>query len=276
MSKSLKVESSFLENAKNEFLKMFAEGKFNDGNIVFNRKFVGETNKKAKISIEKIAWDKMKALVEEFSSEVAWHGIARRGDKDGEYIIDDIIIYPQTVSGVTVTTDQIEYQTWLYEQPDEVFNNIRMQGHSHVNMGTSPSSVDTNYYEGIVDQMTDEMFYIFMILNKKGERFVNIYDKKDNVLYESKDVTITILVDPEDPVEVMLAEAKEKIKKEIPKPTISKYCFQGNYNYGKGGSGFSKNNNLKPNKPIKTPQETFPGMTRELYEDIMADPYGFY
>ena len=94
------------------------------------------------------------------------------------------------------------------------------------------------------------------------------------MLYESKDVTITILVDPEDPVEVMLAEAKEKINKEVPKP--KSYCFSGNYNYGRGNAGIINNKNPKPVKPIKNPQETFPGMTRELYEDIMADPYGFY
>ena len=39
-------------------------------------------------------------------------------------------------------------------------------GHSHVNMGTSPSSVDLNHQEEILRMLGDNDFYIFMIWNK--------------------------------------------------------------------------------------------------------------
>lgn len=272
MSKSLKIDMSFLEQAKADFLKMFDEGKFNDGNINFSRKFVGETNKKANLFIDDIAWNKMKALVDEFKTEIAWHGIARRGEKEAEYYIDDIIVYPQKVSGATVVTDQEKYQMWLYEQDDEVFNNIRMQGHSHVNMGTSPSGVDTTYYESIVEQLDDDMFYIFMILNKSGSRFVKIYDKAINTMFETSDITVTLLMDPEDPINVLIKDAKEKVKEEVkvvPRPTYSSTYTGGNYNYGKSSYGVSK--------PIAKPSHySMPGLSSNAYNDIMNDPYGTY
>ena len=227
MSKQIKIPSSFIEQAKKDFLEMLISGKFTDGSISFSRKFVGETNKKANIKIKKLAWDKMKAIVEEFDSEVAWHGICRRGAKDCEYYIDDIVVYPQEVTGVTVNTDQERYQQWLFEQPDDVFNGIRMQGHSHVNMSTSPSNVDTEYYNSIVNAMTDDMFYIFIIMNKRGDRYTQIYDMKENTIFDTKDITVTILIPEHDPVEAMLQDARTKVV-DKPKPLITTY---NTYNY---------------------------------------------
>ena len=87
---------------------------------------------------------------------MAW--CAERCEEKDTYLISDILVYPQEVTGSTVTTDQNEYEMWLMKQEDDVFNNIRMQGHSHVNMSTSPSSVDLNLYDGILSQLDSDMF----------------------------------------------------------------------------------------------------------------------
>lgn len=282
MSKSIKIDKQFLETAKADFLKMCDEGKFTDGKIVFNRTFGGNTNKKANLYIEDIAWNKMKALVDEFDKEVAWHGIAKRREEEGEYIIEDILVYPQTVSASTVVTDQEKYQMWLYEQEDDVFNNIRMQGHSHVNMSTSPSGVDTTYYQGIIDQMSDDMFYIFMILNKKGSRHVEIWDKKINTIFETADITVTLLIDPEDPINKLIKDAKEKVKDE-PKPATPTYNYKTGYS-GYSGSYYGNNQNYggskygaqsAAGKPIVEANKV-PGVSSKEYDDIMNDPYGWY
>ena len=150
--------------------------------------------KKARVLISEKAWVKMRMLVLENSTEVAWHGTARRGNKEGEYVIDDIIIYPQVVTGVTADTDQEEYQNWLISQPEDVFNNIRMQGHSHVNMGVTPSAVDRELYRKLLSQLGPDMFYIFLINNKKGDWMSIVMDIRENVHYEGhEDVEISVV-----------------------------------------------------------------------------------
>lgn len=278
MSKSITIDKKFIEDAKADFLKMCDEGKFVDGKITFNRTFAGNTGKKANLFIENIAWNKMKALVDEFDKEVAWHGIAKRyGENEGEYVIEDIVVYPQIVTSATVETDQEKYQMWLYEDMEESFNDIRMQGHSHVNMTTSPSAVDTTYYGRIVEQMTDDMFYIFMILNKKGSRYIQIWDKKINTIFETADVTVTLLIDPDDPINNLIKDAKEKVK-EPPKPVTTypatKYAGASSYASNYYGNGYSGYGNLYNNKPIV--DASVPGLSASEYNTIINDPYGAF
>ena len=212
MSRLIKPTPECIEEIKNDFLKLLTSKGFSDGRISYS-KTIGITDKKAEVFFTEMAWLKMQTLVKEFDKEIAWHGIAVRGDDEtkNEYIIKDILVYPQTVTGATVTTDQIEYETWLMSQEDEVFNNLRMQGHSHVNMSVSPSGVDETLYNGLLSQLDDTMFYIFMIWNKRGEKTVKIYDIAKNIYFDTSDVTITVL-DDNTGIEAWLKDAKEKVK----------------------------------------------------------------
>ena len=144
---------------------------------------------------------KQELLVREFTTEVGWHGIAHRDAHDPKvFHIDDIIVFPQRVSGATVTPDQTAYEQWLMKLPDEQFNACRYHGHSHVQMGTTPSGTDDRFQldtlgrlrgEGMapgarkefVKQLGDSAFYIFMILNKRGEFNVRVFDLVDNKYY---------------------------------------------------------------------------------------------
>ena len=108
--------------------------------------------------------------------------------------------------------DTEKYATWLMENAeDERFNNIHMQGHSHVNMGTSPSSVDLHHQEDILNMLGDDDFYIFMIWNKSFASTNKVYDLKKNVLFEDKDITIKIIGATED-LDVFMSSAKEMVK----------------------------------------------------------------
>jgi hypothetical protein len=114
------------------------------------------------------------------------------------------------------------------DHDDDVFNNIRMQGHSHVNMSVSPSGVDTSLYERILNQLDDTMFYIFLIWNKRGEKTVKIYDLAKNILFETSDVDVHILGNGFD-MNAFLTDAREKVQ--------TKPVTQGNYGGGWGGWG---------------------------------------
>jgi hypothetical protein len=137
----------------------------------------------------------MNALVKGSSDEIAWHGVVEKNQS--YYLIKEILVYPQTVTGATVVTDQNKYSMWLMEQPDEIFNNLRFQGHSHVNMGVSPSGVDQAWYDSILKQLTNQDYYIFLILNKRGDVTISLYDMPSNTIYDTDDINLSVLLEDE-------------------------------------------------------------------------------
>lgn len=195
MSKPIKLTDELLQKIQEEFVEKVKSMKMFDGKLKYEREFKWDDsdNDRATVYLSSVAFAKMNALIQQFDSEVAWHGVVERDQEDPSiFRIVDILVYPQIVTGTTVNTDQEAYQTWLYSFDDDVFNNMRMQGHSHVNMSVSPSGVDTTHQEKILEQIAENDYYIFMIWNKKYDRFVRIFDLKNNTLYETADVDVLI------------------------------------------------------------------------------------
>lgn len=211
MSKIIKLTPQCFEEVIKDFKESLSGAKVSDGKISYTKTF-GVINRKATLYFREIAWTKMQALIREFDKEVAWHGVARRGvdETKDEYFIDDIMVYPQEVTGATVNTDQEKYEMWLMQHDDEIFNNIRMQGHSHVNMGVSPSNVDITHQEKILAQLEDDMFYIFVIWNKKNDKTIKIYDLAKNILFDTTDVDVMVIED-ETGIEKFVRESKEMV-----------------------------------------------------------------
>lgn len=227
MAKIIRLTPEIIEGIREEFDRELKSARLSDGKISFTKSLTSE-KASAVIRYSEKAWLKQTALISGYDKEVAWHGIARRGDDESanEYFIDDILIYPQKVSGATVETDQAEYQTWLLSQGPDVMRSIRMQGHSHVNMSTSPSGTDTGYYREILDQLTNEMFYIFMIWNKRGEKTVLLYDMKKNILFETADCTVMV-DDGEIGIQKLMNDAKTMVKGKV-------WTYQQPYSWNSG------------------------------------------
>lgn len=125
--------------------------------------------------------------------EVAWHGTVRKLQK-GEYSWEDIVIYPQVVTGGSVRCDgededgKIEYAKWQMNMcltdPD-LFDSIKLHGHSHVFMDVTPSYTDKDYQIDTIEQLQENSFYVFMIINKRLDCHAKIADREDNLLYTS-------------------------------------------------------------------------------------------
>ena len=235
MAKMIRMSKECIEQIRQEFETMLLSGKFADGKVSYSKSF-SATKRPCTVYFSEVAWLKMQALIRECEKEVGWHGIAYRGEdpsKD-EYTITDILVYPQEVTGATVTTDQEKYQTWLMSHDDEVFNNIRMQGHSHVNMGVTPSATDETLYENFLAQLDETMFYIFLIYNKKGDYTYKIYDLAKNVMFDTSDVTVKV-IDDGIGVEEFLRTSKEMVEdRVIPAPVsnqANKWPTYGYYNH---------------------------------------------
>lgn len=253
MSKIIKMTQGGIEELCREFEATLRGIKLSDGKISFTKTF-NNVDRKATLYFTEVAFLKQLALVREFDKEVAWHGVAKRcPDQKDAYIISDILVYPQEVTGATVNTNQQEYQNWLMSRSDEIFNHIRMQGHSHVNMSTSPSSVDISLYDRILEQLDDDMFYIFLIWNKKNEKTIKIYDLQENILFETADITVKIL-DDEIGLEKFVSDAKNMVRDKVYPTQIyypQNYYMGQSENFSLSGKSISKSTTKKRKRKKK-------------------------
>ena len=211
----------------NDFIEKLNNTPLDGPNIKYSVKLDDglENASKATLFIESTAYAKMMMYIRDTDTEIAWHGTAYRDDNgQPKYYIKDVFLYPQIVRSVTVDTDQEKYQNWLTELDDETFNNLRFQGHSHVNMGVTPSSVDEAYYDTILDVFKREdpnSFYIFTVMNKRGEMYLIIYDLANNIIYNKNDIDVMI-IDGNKDLFTEITEQKTKFC-ETPKITAPTY-----------------------------------------------------
>ncbi len=237
MGKSIKMTAQEIESAVSSFRAAITGGDVMGGEIMYKFQFP-KNDRKANLIFTEKAYLKMTLLIDRWDKEIAWHGVVFRGTDEtkDEYIVTDILVYPQEVTGSTVNTDQNKYQMWLYEQEDDVFNNIRFQGHSHVRMAVTPSAVDENLYDSFLGMLDDQMFYIFGIWNKNNARTIRIYDMKKNIFFDNDDVVVSVIEDGTGIQEFLDAAEKMVVEKKYT-PTYTGNCNGYNGNYGAYGSG---------------------------------------
>ena len=186
-----KISDTILKNIQKEFKKALEQYKHADTAFSFKYTPAKSANtKKVKVYCLPTAWCKITTLVQKTDSEIAWHMLINKVSKT-QYIITDVLVYPQTATGSTVNTDDTKYALWVNNIPDKEFEMLRGQGHSHVNMGVTPSSVDAKYYSDLL-QTVSKGFYIFMIINKKGDIHLQLIDIDANIVYETADIAFEI------------------------------------------------------------------------------------
>lgn len=240
MSKFITLTNDLKTECINEFSKALSMvSTLDDGKFTFTKLFQ-KNNEKATIVYTSKAWIKLTEIMKTFEKEVGWHGLVKRNpENDKEFIIYDIIVYPQTVTSVTVNTDQKAYEQWLFDDDkDDVFNDIRMHGHSHVKMGVTPSGTDIAHQSGILSTLNNNTFYVFQIWNKSLTSWSKIYDLKNNIMYEDTDIQIKICDELCDYTK-FIAESKNMVKESTP-------SYDNTY-YGPYYSGYNVNNYKKPN-----------------------------
>lgn len=246
--KPIKITENLMNELRQQFEEFMKTAKLHDGNIEFKAKFAS-SDARTKLYLTPTAYIKMIELVRHFSSEVGWQGIAERTDDDA-YLVKDILVYPQQVTGVKVDTDQAEYEKWLDELDDYTFSHLRFHGHSHVNMGVNPSTTDMDNRRDKLLECNKDDFYIFAILNKNDDWTISIYDLKKNALFEDKDIDLIITGTADD----TFTFAKDNASKVKQKTTTYQTPYtQKNYN---------------PPKHLVNDYED------DLYNDL--SPYGSY
>ena len=138
-----------------------------------------------KISINLNAMNKMKEYVRQSDLEIGWLGTSRR--VGNVFYIDDVFLFRQEVHATTteITTEGLNEfaMDLLYEENGvEIWNNMKVWGHSHVTMPTTPSGQDDKQIEVFAENAED--FFIRIIANKSGDFRIDLYDFTTGVIYE--------------------------------------------------------------------------------------------
>ena len=182
--------------------------------------------KKPQIIIEETAILKMRELVKQSDVEIQWHGLVKR--EKNKYRIYDIIVFPQLNSGARTETDEEEFAEWftrLMMNNEELVQDIKMHGHSHVNMQVFSSDIDDEYQKKIIQNLKEDAFYIFLILNKKDEIHPIIYDIEKNLCYTGNEIEIIVNENKE-----YKEWAKEEIKGKCKKKYYTSQKWKGAVN----------------------------------------------
>lgn len=190
-----------------------------------------------KIYITAEAYVKMMELVRQSPIEISWHGLVKRDIETNTYIIYDVLIFPQINSATTTTADEEGFAKWqmnLISDMDFPLEDLRMHGHSHVNMNVFSSGVDDQYQEDLLHKVQDGDYYIFLIFNKKSEICALLYDYNQNILFETKDIFLDILGNSNNELCTWASYAIQENCKEATKvlPKNSKYtqsAYYGNW-----------------------------------------------
>jgi len=129
-----------------------------------------------KVIIKKDAFLKMKALIAECSIEVSWMATCDMMD-DGNFVIEDVFVPEQECSGTTtdMTIDGVALliNEMLETGRHKEINKLKCWGHSHVNMGVSPSGVDENQTDEFIERL--DSFFIRVIGNKRADMSCHVY-----------------------------------------------------------------------------------------------------
>lgn len=245
------VKSTLIEN----FKKYLNNAKLTESNLNYTADIDNTVDKtkypRAQLYISAIAYLKMMLYVRDTSTEIAWHGTVKRHGKN-IFQITDVMLYPQTVTGATVNTDQDKYNEWIQDLDDDTHCSMRFQGHSHVNFGVTPSGTDMSFYNDILQVLPNDDYYIFMIMNKSGNTTFLIYDLAENIIYENPDIDYSIINDTT-PDTFNLKKGFTEILDEINNqkeeyckaPVYNPPTYSQHYNYG--GNIYHKE--LTQNKP---------------------------
>ena len=123
------------------------------------------------------AYAKMMAMVMSVETEVAWQGVVEKKD-DNSYYVSDILIHPQYVSAARVTDADEEYSRWVTEiwKQGDLFEHLKLQGHSHVNFAALPSAIDIQNNREALEMMDGEGVKILVIWNKRNEFHITVVD----------------------------------------------------------------------------------------------------
>ena len=227
------------------------EFNINETKFSYEKSFSVKTKDKIVIRFTPQAYLRCLEMVKSYSSEIGWYGLIRKLE-DRVYQVYDIIVCNQRVSGGRVITDDDDMVEFYEKLTDEQAEFLHFQAHSHVNMSTSPSSVDLDNQASTVKNMGGKGFYLFQIWNKSLDINSFLYDLDNNVFYDRNDIEVVVEDDEFGTVTEFISSLKDKVQSMTYTSTNAAGNSNAyNYNYYSKPQTFEdfiKQSEPKPNK----------------------------
>lgn len=184
----------------------------------------------------RLAYEKMKAYTDLCAWEIGWFGYVSKVEGVG-FLVEDVYLLKQDAHATTTEIDPEATLEHFSSMTSEEIAKNRLWGHSHVNMGVTPSGQDESQAKEHYADCED--FYIRLIMNKREEFHITIYDmeKKLEIVVDSLPV-----YDPA--VAAMRLEIAKEIKEKVSyktatTTTTSKSGQVVTYGYGTAAKDYS-------------------------------------
>lgn len=136
------------------------------------------------VVVSKKALIKMFHYVDQCADEIGWLGTAHMNKK--EIYVEDVYLFDQEVHSTTteITPEGLaSFCEEIMSQPDgmEIWNNLKVWGHSHVNMSTFASSQDDKQMEEFKNGGHE--WFLRIIANKKGDLRCDLYHYEYGLIF---------------------------------------------------------------------------------------------
>lgn len=135
------------------------------------------------VLVDPRALDKIQVFVGYSQKEIGWLGSVKK--EGNTYILTDVFMVSQEVESTTceITQDGLtEFATEILSLDGgvDIWNSIKLWGHSHVHMGVEPSGQDWTQLNSLSESHDD--WFLMLIANKKGNMKFFLADKEKNIV----------------------------------------------------------------------------------------------
>ena len=175
-----------------------------------------------RVLIELGAYKKMYYIVEECDKEVGWLGVVEKNEN--VFLIKDVFLFKQQTSATTceITPEGIaDMIDELIQKPngDYIVSNLSLWGHSHVNMGTTPSIQDEKQLLSFKENGND--WFLGVICNKQGSLNFTYIDYAKGIIVS--DLKWKVLI-PNFDDEKLRLDVKNELKEKVSNmPIVASY-----------------------------------------------------
>lgn len=209
-----------------------------------------------KLYVSHLAYNKMRYYIDICDKEIGWLGVAVRNEVNPTIIhLSDVFLFHQEVNSTTceITEEGLAkfvgyvFENYSDEQAMFICNNLKVWGHSHVNMGVTPSGQDDTQIN--LFRQNEAQWFIRIIGNKRGEINITFYDFVNCVKVSNMEWDLHV----EGNVDLY-----DNIKKEIEEKVKVKTYWSGYNNYN-GNKRYQNNYSYIPKNNTTFVQETKTG-----------------
>lgn len=132
------------------------------------------------------AWQTIRYIVAHCSAEVGWLGLVEYYEDSNVYLVTDIFVPPQEVTGTTTEIESDAMAALANDLLDQGLDTSKLYywGHSHVNMGVSPSGQDERQLDEYLEHCP---VFIRGIYNKRGDAKVDVFNTEEGVVFQCVD-----------------------------------------------------------------------------------------